>query len=64
MRSRGEVNHGDFEHPHDLVRIPPHVVEDAARSAPPTLVLHGRDRARDVVVERDQFFAALGGPAG
>ncbi|MEI6451276.1 MAG: trimethylamine methyltransferase family protein [Actinomycetes bacterium] len=44
-----------------MVRIPPHVVEDAVRSAPPTLVLHGRDRARDVVVERGRgVFTSFG----
>ncbi len=44
-----------------MVRIPPHVVEDAIRSAPPTLVLHGRDRARDVVVERGRgVFTSFG----
>lgn len=34
-----------------MVRIPPYVIEDAVRSSPPTLVLHGRDRAHDVVIE-------------
>jgi trimethylamine--corrinoid protein Co-methyltransferase len=34
-----------------VVRIPPHVVEDAVRSAPPKVVLCGRDPARDVVLE-------------
>ena len=44
-----------------MVRIPPHVVEDAVRSAPPTLVLHGRDRARDVVIERGRsVFTSFG----
>ena len=44
-----------------MARIPPHVVEDAVRSAPPTLVLHGRDRARDVVVERGRgVFTSFG----
>jgi len=44
-----------------MVRIPPHVIEDAVRSSPPTLVLHGRDRARDVVVERGRsVFTSFG----
>jgi len=35
-----------------IARLPPHVVEDAIRAAPPTMILHGRNRARDVVVEQ------------
>jgi trimethylamine--corrinoid protein Co-methyltransferase len=34
-----------------LVKIPPHVVEDAIRSAPAKLVLCGRDPANDIVLE-------------
>ncbi len=34
-----------------IVRIPAHVVEDAIRSAPPTITLCGRTEANDVVVE-------------
>ncbi len=34
-----------------MVRIPPHVVEDAIRSAPPLFVLAGRDPANDIVLE-------------
>ena len=34
-----------------VVRIPPHVVEDAIRSAPSRLVLCGRDPANDFVME-------------
>ena len=33
-----------------MVRIPPHVVEDAIASAPPTVVLCGRDPKNDIVV--------------
>jgi trimethylamine--corrinoid protein Co-methyltransferase len=34
-----------------VVRIPAHLVDDAVRSAPPKVVLCGRDPARDVVLE-------------
>ncbi len=34
-----------------IVRIPPHVVEDAIRSAPSTFVLCGRDAKNDIVLE-------------
>jgi trimethylamine--corrinoid protein Co-methyltransferase len=34
-----------------IVKIPPHVVEDAIRSAPPKVVLHGRDPKHDIVLE-------------
>jgi trimethylamine--corrinoid protein Co-methyltransferase len=34
-----------------IVRIPPHVVEEAIRSAPPKVVLCGRDSANDVILE-------------
>jgi trimethylamine---corrinoid protein Co-methyltransferase len=34
-----------------IVRIPPYVVEDAIRSAPPTITLCGRTAASDVVIE-------------
>lgn len=34
-----------------LVQIPPHVVEEAIRSAPPKVVLGGRTRENDVVLE-------------
>jgi trimethylamine--corrinoid protein Co-methyltransferase len=34
-----------------VVRLPAHVVEDAIRSAPPKVVMCGRDPARDVVLE-------------
>jgi trimethylamine---corrinoid protein Co-methyltransferase len=34
-----------------VVRIPAHLVEDAVRSAPPKVVMCGRDPARDVVLE-------------
>jgi trimethylamine--corrinoid protein Co-methyltransferase len=35
----------------NVVRLPAHLVEDAVRSAPSTVVLCGRDPARDVVLE-------------
>lgn len=34
-----------------LVKIPPHLVEEAIRSAPPTLTLAGRDKSRDAVID-------------
>ena len=34
-----------------LVRIPPHLVEDAIRSAPASIALCGRDPANDIVIE-------------
>ncbi|MDR2301705.1 MAG: trimethylamine methyltransferase family protein [Deltaproteobacteria bacterium] len=34
-----------------LVKIPPHLVEEAIRSAPSTLTLAGRDKSRDIVIE-------------
>ena len=34
-----------------IVRIPPHVVEDAIRSAPSKIILHGRDPKHDIVLE-------------
>ena len=33
------------------VKIPPHVVEDAIRSAPSKVILHGRDPKHDIVLE-------------
>ena len=34
-----------------IVRIPPHVVEEAIRTAPPKVVLYGRDPRHDIVLE-------------
>jgi len=34
-----------------IVKIPPHIVEDAVRSAPPKVVLYGRDPKHDIVLE-------------
>ena len=34
-----------------IVRIPPHIVEDATRAAPSTFVLCGRDPKNDIVLE-------------
>lgn len=34
-----------------IVKIPPHVVEDAVRSAPRKIILHGRDPKHDIVLE-------------
>ncbi|MCG8687281.1 MAG: trimethylamine methyltransferase family protein, partial [Desulfobacterales bacterium] len=33
------------------VKIPPHIVEDAIRSAPSKVILHGRDPKHDIVLE-------------
>ncbi len=38
-------------YPDGLVKIPPHVVEEAIRTAPSTLTLAGRDKSRDVVID-------------
>ena len=38
-----------------IVKIPPFVVEDAIRSAPPKVVLHGRDPKHDIVLESTRF---------
>ncbi len=37
-----------------IVRIPPHMVEDAIRSAPPKVVLAARDPERDCVLENNR----------
>ena len=37
-----------------IVKIPPHVVEDAIRSAPPKVVLYGRDPKHDIVLEKSR----------
>jgi trimethylamine---corrinoid protein Co-methyltransferase len=36
------------------VKIPPYAVEDAIRSAPPKIVLYGRDPNHDIVLENTQ----------
>lgn len=38
----------------NIIRIPPHIVEEAIRSAPSKLLLAGRDPARDVVLETNR----------
>ena len=38
-------------YPEGLVKIPPHLVEAAIRTAPSTLTLAGRDPARDIVLD-------------
>ncbi|MCF8093587.1 MAG: trimethylamine methyltransferase family protein, partial [Desulfotignum sp.] len=38
------------------VRIPPHVVEDAIRSAPAKVVLYGRNPAHDIVLESTRVY--------
>ena len=39
-----------------IVKIPPHIVEDAIRSAPPKVVLHGRDPKHDIVLENTRVY--------
>lgn len=39
-----------------IVRIPPHMVEDAVRSAPPKVVLYGRDPKHDIVLEKTRVY--------
>ncbi len=41
----------EVDHSAQIVRIPAHVVEDAIRSAPPTITLCGRTPTNDVVLE-------------
>ena len=41
----------DVDRETNVVRLPAHLVEDAVRSAPSTVVMCGRDPARDVVLE-------------
>ncbi|MCG8617229.1 MAG: trimethylamine methyltransferase family protein [Desulfobacterales bacterium] len=46
-----EEGGADVDHDSNIVRIPPHVVEDAIRSAPSKVILHGRDPKHDIVLE-------------
>ncbi|OQY52884.1 MAG: hypothetical protein B6230_01765 [Desulfobacteraceae bacterium 4572_89] len=39
-----------------IVKIPPVMVEDAIRSAPPKVVLHGRDPRHDIVLENTRVY--------
>ncbi len=39
-----------------IVKIPSHMVEDAIRSAPPKVVLHGRDPKHDIVLENTRVY--------
>lgn len=39
-----------------IVKIPPYVVEDAIRSAPPKIVLYGRDPKHDIVLENTRVY--------
>ena len=38
------------------VKIPPYMVEDAVRSAPPKVVLYGRDPKHDIVLENTRVY--------
>jgi trimethylamine--corrinoid protein Co-methyltransferase len=38
------------------VKIPPHMVEDAIRSAPPKVTLYGRDPRHDIVLETSRVY--------
>lgn len=46
-----EKGGADVDHDTGTVRIPPHVVEDAIRSAPSRVILYGRDPKHDIVLE-------------
>ena len=46
-----EVGGAEVDRGTHTVKIPPHVVEDAIRSAPAKVILHGRDPKHDVVLE-------------
>jgi trimethylamine--corrinoid protein Co-methyltransferase len=48
---RFEQGGARVDHDARIVKIPPHVVEDAIRSAPPKVVLYGRDPKHDIVLE-------------
>jgi len=39
-----------------IVKIPPYMVEDAIRSAPPKVVLYGRDPKHDIVLENTRVY--------
>ena len=39
-----------------IVKIPPYLVEDAVRSAPPKVVLYGRDPKHDIVLENTRVY--------
>lgn len=39
-----------------IVKIPPVMVEDAIRSAPPKVVLYGRDPKHDIVLEKTRVY--------
>jgi trimethylamine--corrinoid protein Co-methyltransferase len=41
----------DVDHESRVVRLPAHIVEDAIRSAPPKVVMYGRDPVNDFVLE-------------
>ena len=41
-----------------MVRIPPHLVEDAIRSAPPKSYLCGRDPEQDIVLESGRVYVS------
>ncbi len=46
-----EQGGADVDPDTNIVRIPPHMVEDAIRSAPSKVILHGRDPRHDIVLE-------------
>jgi len=48
----GAVVHRDTK----IVKIPPYMVEDAIRSAPPKVVLYGRDPKHDIVLENTRVY--------
>lgn len=48
---RFEEGGAHVNHETRIVKIPPHVVEDAIRWAPSKVVLHGRDPKHDIVLE-------------
>ncbi len=50
-RERFERGGAIVDHDTKNVKIPPHVVEDAIRTAPSKVILHGRDPKHDIVLE-------------
>lgn len=51
-----EANGADVERDAKIVKIPPYMVEEAIRSAPPKVVLYGRNPKHDIVLENSRVY--------
>lgn len=51
-----EKGGAEVDHETKIVQIPPHLVEDAIRSAPPKVILYGRDPKHDIVLENIRVY--------